>query len=52
VAFPFKQVVEEVEQQWLREFLPEDTLEANVCKRIDKLSHIPIQMNLSNFWQR
>ena len=39
VTLPFQQVVQKVLQQGLGELLTEDALEADISKRIDKLSH-------------
>ena len=39
MTLPFQQVVQKVQQQGLGELLTEDALEADISKRIDKLSH-------------
>ena len=43
-VLPVKQGVEEIEQAWLGELLPEDYLEAHVCERVDEFSHNLLQL--------
>lgn len=37
--FSLQQVVEEVDDEWLRDFLSEDALETDVGEGVDELSH-------------